>query len=148
MKNDIKYHISGNNLWMLEKHIKENNFDLNYFDPKDWYAETYLMTAANNGKLDMIKLLLKYGADPTVKNFKGRDLIFTIVNNIRWAKKMHSHNIPQFKIYGWIKLSKTQDELIEKFPHLIFRLKKYKLLRKNIEQKYLYLLQAKDLNIL
>jgi len=125
--------ISGDELTEVERIIKKTKIDLN----KPYYDDYILIS--NSTSLDMVKLLVKYGADPFLMNYKGDDLAYFLANNYSFneTKDMLAIFIYLTELgLDWNKTLSAIPEnikglniLFEKFPE------KYKQYQKNQKSK-------------
>lgn len=89
-------------------------------DYRDYEGVTYLHFAALNHKLEIIKLLLKKGADPNCKDYRGR---FAIIWALGIKNKKNPEILKLFLEYGLdLDIKKENDGLTIRETILSFEL--------------------------
>jgi ankyrin repeat protein len=64
--------IAGRNFIRIAQMLLDKKIDINHQSDRGWTA---LMAAVTNGHIEMVKFLMENGADKTLKNDKGRDVL-------------------------------------------------------------------------
>ena len=76
-------------------------------------GQTPLMMAAQSASLNLVKLLLKHGADPTRKDSTGRTALDYANNWLREIKKDRLKDVPAFTDEAYEPIAKENVALLE-----------------------------------
>jgi ankyrin repeat protein len=90
--------------------LRKSNKSQNPFLPG---GQTALIKAASTCKLNYVKLLLKYGADPTIADDTGRTALDYAENWLREVKKDQLKDVPSFTDETYIPNAQAVVELFE-----------------------------------